>query len=107
MNIRTLQWNVCCTVRNRRFDGTEYQRNRYYSIVERCDNEMLLQSHHTDDCLIIRDKYMVRKSNFLLAVLNGKNDETTSAVHYARSISKHVIVIDPETYEVRPNIHII
>ena len=34
-------------------------RNRYFSIAERCDQETMLQTHYTPDCLWKRNRYMV------------------------------------------------
>lgn len=85
----------------------EQQRDKYFLIVETCDKETLLQGRHTEDCLRKRNEYMIRKSKYLLAVWNGKNDETGNAISFACSIGKHIIVVNPHTFKVSPNIRVI
>lgn len=44
------------------------QRARYYSILSQCDNEILLSKKYTHTCLMERNRYMVDKSELLIAV---------------------------------------
>jgi uncharacterized phage-like protein YoqJ len=85
---------------------SEPQRDRYFTIIERCDREVLLQGHYTEDCIKKRNEYMVKQSTYILAIWNGNTGRTSEAVAYARSRRKHVIIINPQTFEARPNIHI-
>lgn len=86
---------------------TERQRDRYYSIIERCDKETGIQSHYTSDCRKNKDEYMLRQSDFLLAVWDGKRRRTATVVSAARARGLRVITINPLTLEVSPNLHII
>lgn len=79
---------------------TVAQRERYFSIVEHCDKETLLQHHYTRDCMKKRKEYMVNQSNYVLAVWNGKPGGTYNILSFARILGKPVIVIDPDTFEV-------
>ena len=77
------------------------QRDRYFSIVERCDKETLLQRHYTKDCIKKKKEYMVKQSNYVLAVWNGKPGGAGNILSFARTLGKTVILIDPNTFEVR------
>lgn len=73
------------------------QRERYYTIVSRCDVETLLQTSYTADCMQKRNRYMVDQSRFVIAVWNGRPSGTGSTVRYAKEQGKQLIIIDPNT----------
>lgn len=77
------------------------QRERYFTIVEQCDEETLSQHHYTRDCKRKRMEYMVNQSDYILAVWNGGPGGTRSLLSLARSKGNPVVVIDPDTLEVR------
>lgn len=77
------------------------QRERYFTIVGQCDTETLLQHHYTKDCKRKRIEYMVNQSDYILAVWNGRRGDTRSFLSLARSQGQPVIVINPDTLEVR------
>lgn len=70
------------------------QRNKYFSIMERCDKESLLQRHYTKDCIRKEKEYMIRKSNYVLVVGNGQSGGTGKMIPSARAWGKTVILID-------------
>ena len=70
-------------------------RERYYYILARCDKETMLQKRYTSSCMQDRNKYMVDKSDYVIAVWNGRGSGTGSTVKYALSKGKTVICIDP------------
>ena len=74
---------------------TEKQRDRYFDIVSRCDQETLIQRHYSSDCFDRRNSYMVDQADYLIAVWNGRPSGTGKTVRYARQTGKPVIVIDP------------
>lgn len=78
---------------------TVAQRERYFSIVEHCDKETLLQRYYTSDCRKKRKEYMVNQSNYVLAVWNGRAGDTRNIISLARSMEKTIIVINPDTCE--------
>jgi len=49
----------------------EVEQKRYRSIVERCDMETLVQREYSRDCMLRRNRYMVERSRYLLAVYDG------------------------------------
>ena len=71
------------------------QRERYFSIVERCSKETMLQTGYTRDCMIKRNRYMVDRSRYVLAVWDGSNGGTGYTVRYARSQNRIVQIINP------------
>ena len=95
----TLECAIPCE--NQAVKWTIAQRDRYFSIVKRCDKETLLQRQHTENCMKKRREYMVNQSNYVLAVWNGRQDATCNIVSIARTMGKPMIIIDPNTFEVR------
>lgn len=76
-------------------------RERYYSILAKCDKETMLQKHYTPSCMNDRNKYMVDNSDYVITVWNGSGSGTGSTVKYALSKDKAVICIDPATATVK------
>lgn len=74
---------------------TDEQRDRYYRIAELCDKETLLQYHYNKWCFQNRNRYMVDKSDFIIAVWNGERSGTANTVKYAESQNKEIIIIEP------------
>lgn len=83
---------------------SEEQRDRYFDIMSKIDIETLLQYHYTSDCNIKLIKYMVLKSQMVLAVGDITKGKIGKAVKYARSIGRIVIHINPETMQIIPDI---
>lgn len=80
------------------------QRDRYFSIVERCDKETLLQRQYSKDCFKKKKEYMIKQSNYVLVVWNGKSVEAGKILSSARTLGKTVILVDPNTFEVRTDL---
>ncbi len=77
----------------------EALRNRYFSIAEQCDQETMLQTHYTPDCLRKRNRYMVDHADIVLAVWNGSPSGTGQTVWFAQNRRKPVWLIFPDTLE--------
>lgn len=73
----------------------EDERNRFFSIIERADREVLLQKPFTDGCFRRQNRYLVDQCQFVIAVWNGQPGGTGDAVGYAVEKHRHVIRIDP------------
>jgi uncharacterized phage-like protein YoqJ len=82
---------------------TENQRNKYFSIVEHCDKETLLQYKYTNDCMQKRNEYMVKNSNYLVAVWDGRLSGTSKTISYAKFSKKSTIIINPITLGIISN----
>ena len=74
----------------------EADRDRYFDIISRCDKETLLQTRYTPDCMQNRNKYMVDKSDYIIAVWDGTPSGTGNTVRYAKKCDKEVIIINPK-----------
>lgn len=89
----TLECALPCETQAARW--SEKYRNRYFTDIEQSDKETLLQTHYTNDCMMKRNKYMVDKSDFVIAVWNGDASGTGNTVRYAKENSKTIIQIKP------------
>lgn len=85
----------------------EPDRDRYFSIVERCDRETMLQTHYTVDCMFKRNRYMVDHSKLLLAVYNGYPGGTAQTVNYAKQVGREIVFIDPESEPFPPPLRLL
>lgn len=85
---------------------TEAQRNRYFYILENCDKETLLQFQYTNNCMQKRNEYMVKNSNYIIAVWNEKPSGTGKTVALAKSLNKYIYIINPITFETTTNFQI-
>ncbi len=70
------------------------QRQRYNSLLDRCDRVTVLQIHYTPDCMQRRNRYMVEHSSLLLACYNGYPGGTQSTLLYAQRQGLQTIVIE-------------
>ena len=78
----------------------EALRNRYFSIAEQCDQETMLQTHYTQDCLRNRNRYMVEHADIVLAVCNmRRHSGTRQTVWFAQNSRKPVWLVFPDTLE--------
>ena len=80
---------------NQAMKWTEKQRDRYFSIIKQCDKETLLQKQYTSDCMYKRNEYMVKNSDYIIAVYNRKQSGTYNTIEFAKSLDKHIVIIDP------------
>jgi len=70
-------------------------RDRYRSVLDKCDDIHVISKKHTNDVYEKRNYYMVDKCGLLLAVWDGKLGGTGNIVRYAKTRGKRIIVIDP------------
>lgn len=86
-----------CTIpcENQAAKWREADRDRYFDIISRCDKETLLQTRYTPDCMQNRNKYMVDKSDYVIAVWDGTPSGTGNTMRYAKKCDKEVIIINP------------
>ena len=55
---------------------------RYVELLEKCDERLLISEKYYKDCLLKRNRYMVNKSDFLIAYLRKDNGGTAYTVNY-------------------------
>lgn len=75
-------------------------RERYQSLLAKCDRKTVLQEKYTKDCMQKRNRYMVDHAEVLLAVWDGTPGGTGSTVRYATEQRKKVYKIDPLSLQV-------
>lgn len=81
---------------------SEKWRERYFTLLEQADDNVLISARYTPDCYHQRNRYMVDHSDVLLAVYNGDGSGGTAyTVKYACHQNKETIVLDPVTLERR------
>ena len=76
------------------------ERMSYADILDSCDMETLIQREYTRDCMLRRNRYMVERAGFLLAVYNGEGrGGTRYTLNCAREQGLEVVVIPAECVE--------
>lgn len=93
----TLETAIPCETQAERW--SESQRDRYYSVISRCDTETLLQTGYTEDCVQRCDRYIVDNCNYFITVCDGRHDNAGSAVRYAEENGKTIVRINSRFLE--------
>lgn len=75
----------------------EADRQRYFSLVERCDFETMVQHHYDRGCMLRRNRYMVDRSAMLIAAYDGLMGGTMYTIQYAMKKGLEANIIDIET----------
>lgn len=75
---------------------SEEERNRYFSILEQCDKEHMLQQHFSLDCYQRSNKYMVSHASILFVFYNGRPSDTRDAIHEAQKKGRSILVLSTE-----------
>ncbi len=79
---QTLKWN-------------DKDKLRYDGILKRADSVNLISERYTPECMLKRNRYMVDKSELVIAVFNGaKTGGTWCTIEYAKSRNKTIELID-------------
>jgi uncharacterized phage-like protein YoqJ len=73
----------------------EYQ-ERYFDILEQADESVTLYPSFAEGCYQRRNRYMVDRSRYLIAVFNGKPGGTANTVEYAKQKGLEIVMFDPE-----------
>ena len=77
-------------------------RDRYFKLVDRADDMVLISHPYTNDCYQKSDRYMVDNAAALLAVCDGRQSgDSAYTVEYAQRKGREVVLIDPETQKRR------
>ena len=68
---------------------------RYEKILKHADEVNVLSERYTPECMLKRNRYMVDKSELVIAVFNGiQSGGTWYTINYAKNQSKHIEVIN-------------
>ena len=94
----TLEAAVPCVTQCAKWSETS--KERYSRLFHMCKKTTLIQKNYTSDCMMKRNKYMVKKSDFVIAVWTGKASGTANTIAYARLKDKPVYCINPNNLSV-------
>ena len=89
--------NLECAVPcpNQTLKWSEADKIRYNSILQRADYVNVISKYYSFDCMLKRNRYMVDKSNLLIAVYNGvKTGGTHYTIDYANKKNIKTEIID-------------
>lgn len=81
--------------RNQTLNWDVKDKLRYDSILKRADNVKLVSERYTAECMLKRNRYMVDKSELIIAVFNGiKKGGTWYTINYAKKENKVIVLIE-------------
>lgn len=66
-------------------------RKRYNDILMQCDSTVLLSDKYTPRCMMDRNRYMVDRSEILIACYDDKSGGTWNTIKYAMSKDREII----------------
>jgi len=80
---------------------SEGLRDRFFSVMENCDEEVVLSRKYYDGCYKARNHYMVDRAKHLIAVwdMGLRSSGTYQTMMYAKMRNRDITVIDPVTTE--------
>ena len=89
----TLECAIPCP--NQTLKWSDKDKLRYNGILKRADKITIVEKRYTPECMLKRNRYMVDKSNVVIAVFNGiEKGGTWYTINYAKSKNKIVELID-------------
>ena len=74
------------------------QQERYYNILEKSDQVVMLQKKYTNICMQMRNEYMIDNSGYVLIIWNGKYYGINKILNYAESKEKNIILINSTSF---------
>ena len=89
----TLECAIPCP--NQTFKWNNADKLRYENILKGADEINLISKRYSPECMLMRNRYMVDKSNVVIAVFNGiKQGGTWYTINYAKRENKVVELIN-------------
>ena len=88
----TLEAGIPCEEQAARW--SERERERWFSLVERCDGETMLQHHYDKGCMLRRNRYLVDHSSMLIAVYDGMLGGTMYTLSYAMKQGLETVILE-------------
>ena len=77
-------------------------REQYHKLLALCDDvHFVTNTSFTPSCMEDRNRWMVDRSDAVIAVWDGKSGGTANCIRYAKQNKKTIYYIDPETLTVR------
>jgi len=74
----------------------ERDRQRYFSLIEQCDYETMVQRSYDKHCMLRRDRYMVDRSSMVIAVYDGQLGGTMYTLAYAMKKGLDTVLLDTD-----------
>jgi len=68
---------------------------RYLALVDMCDMVTFVSDEYSKNCMMRRNRYMVKNSSILLAVFDGKSGGTNNTIKYAVKRGLKIVEIVP------------
>lgn len=82
--------------RNQTKQWDDFNKSRHSRILSECDGTIYVTNdEYKGGCMIKRNRWLVDNAGTVLAVFDGKRGGTMNTIHYADSIGRKIIVIDP------------
>ena len=95
--LRLVAVQPCATQADR---WPEKERQRYQDILAQADERVCLHERYTRFCMHERNRYMVDRAQYLLAVYDGGDTGgTASTVRYAESRKRNIWLLDPVSHQ--------
>ncbi|MBD5086530.1 MAG: DUF1273 domain-containing protein [Clostridiales bacterium] len=89
----TLECAIPCPNQTLKWNSSD--KLRYESILKRADKINLISERYTPECMLKRNRYMVDKSQLVIAVFNGiKQGGTWYTINYAKRENKVIEIIN-------------
>jgi uncharacterized phage-like protein YoqJ len=74
----------------------EQDKTRYCNLLAQCDRQTLVQQRYDRGCMLRRNRYMVDRSQLLLAVYDGMQGGTMYTIAYAMRHQVEVTILEIE-----------
>ena len=89
----TLECAIPCPNQTLKWNSSD--KLRYESILKRADKIKLISERYTPECMLKRNRYMVDKSQLVIAVFNGiEQGGTWYTINYAKRENKVIEIIN-------------
>lgn len=77
----------------------ESQKERYFKLLTKCDEKVVISQTYTKTCMNERNKYMVENASICIACFNGKVGGTRNTIFYAKEKGLKIKIINPDIYK--------
>ena len=61
---------------------SDYWKNRYYNVLEQCDETVVLSEEYHKGCYAVRNRFMVDSCDYVLTWFDGKSGGTKNTIDY-------------------------
>ena len=73
-------------------------REHYFALLDRCAEVVYVSDSYHPGCYKDRNRYMVDRSQRLIAVFDGQKGGTAQTVAYAKKLGRELVLIDPQSF---------